>query len=663
MNRYLINFIIVLFSAIGSSMAQENYNIAFSGPRGIYVFAGNKMVSNQHPDDGVTAYQVEKRRSTAIGWTEVGILKAPANLQEMEKRMKKAVSDFPKGTFNDIVDMNEVWQKMSVTRNIDSLYMLSGIVPLQVALGTMIYDRDVKQGVQYQYRVLAQKNNNWTEIMTSGFITFEPPKADLSFYIKEKEELGQSLRLKFAIYPRNDVSFIFAERRSNFSGPFEKAKVDIGYIPAYDSLIIRMEDTLVEPNTAYEYIFSAYDLFGNRFALSDTLFLKTFSKFTVNTPYGLKVYNRPNLEGNVVSWKLDVPGRIANIAIYRSKTMDGKFEKIGDASAADTMFLDQTAIAMEKYWYYLEMQDITGGTTFKSAKIFAMYKSSLLPEPPGNPVATPIDGGVGLKWRKGEPGTHGYYVYRSTAEGNFDLISNLIADTVYIDKSAALRGDQGYWYAIQAENTSYLKSKFSTPVYAIPSIKTVPLSPTGLTLVPEARYILVKWDPVSSNDPTFAGYFLLRREAGASEWNGLNKIPLAANYFRDSTAQTGKIYEYAVQSANNQGLKSAIDYTEKTGLPYKGNKFGPPTDIKVTNDEQEILVTWAACERTMVSGYRIYRKEPDGEFVLMQKINNVNTHSFSDRKIQKGKLYLYQLSAVDKNGHESTKSKPVAIWF
>ena len=55
----------------------------------------------------------------------------------------------------------------------------------------------------------------------------------------------------------------------------------------------------------------------------------------------------------------------------------------------------------------------------------------------------------------------------------------------------------------------------------------------------------------------------------------------------------------------------------------------------------------------------IYRGEGDA---TLEKIADVSVvPSYSDRKVEHGKSYRYQISAVDQSGNESPRSAPIEV--
>jgi fibronectin type 3 domain-containing protein len=87
-----------------------------------------------------------------------------------------------------------------------------------------------------------------------------------------------------------------------------------------------------------------------------------------------------------------------------------------------------------------------------------------------------------------------------------------------------------------------------------------PAVPSGLeaVAVPDDKTIDLSWQPGSDND--LAGYVVYRSIAENSHpvWTRISgPEPLTAPAFRDTTAQPGQLYRYAVTAVDQGGHESA----------------------------------------------------------------------------------------------------------
>jgi fibronectin type 3 domain-containing protein len=72
-----------------------------------------------------------------------------------------------------------------------------------------------------------------------------------------------------------------------------------------------------------------------------------------------------------------------------------------------------------------------------------------------------------------------------------------------------------------------------------------------------------------------------------------------------------------------------------------------------------IELAWTRNSESDFKEYRVFRAEENGPFV--QIAAGVEGPVYSDRKIEAGKHYRYQVSAVDQVGNQSKPSEPIEI--
>lgn len=643
--------------------SQETVSIAFPGQKGIFVLAGTDIINETHPVDGATAYKIERREANMGSWIEIEQISAPENISEFKKVIKKTSKIYPKYIFEDLVDVDGLWQEIVKYPTTDSLGLMVAYVPLHLALGTMCFDKKVKNGMSYEYRVSVYKNNSWTATMQSYPVVFAPDTVEVKAAIKEKKSYDDNIKLILELTPRSNIAFVEVLRRKNLTGDFIEINPKLGYQFTGDMMKLRIDDSEVEQGSGYEYTFKAYDYFGNRFMINDTVFAKTFGRSTIIVPHNLKVTGSDMKRANIISWQTDHPEQVTNIRIYRSKEIDGEYERIADLPNSQTSFIDEKALPMVKYWYYLELEDLTGEVSYKSARIFGIYKSSFAPEPVQYVFAKVEDKTVKINWSGGVDGANGYYVYRAADDEPYIPVSELLTDTVFTDDVKNLMKATSYRYAIKTENTSYLKSRLSKPASVYIEDDNPPRAPAGLQLFSEPDYVRIIWNTQLETDRNVAGYNVYRRIIGNTEWKQLNETAMPVNQYKDYTVVNGQNYEYTVRSVSSNGLLSPVTYTISQDVPYKGKYLGAPTDVRVLAEKEQISITWAKCLLEQVVGYKIYKKKKDGQYKLIATIDDLSATKYLDKEVKKGELYIYQVSLVNKEGSESKNPAKRAVWF
>lgn len=77
---------------------------------------------------------------------------------------------------------------------------------------------------------------------------------------------------------------------------------------------------------------------------------------------------------------------------------DSGFVEIAELQATTTSYIDRTAEPMIKYFYYLQLNDQFGEVPYKTAKVFGLYKSNVIPMTPMSLHSIKTEKGVKLVW-------------------------------------------------------------------------------------------------------------------------------------------------------------------------------------------------------------------------------------------------------------------------
>jgi len=131
----------------------------------------------------------------------------------------------------------------------------------------------------------------------------------------------------------------------------------------------------------------------------------------------------------------------------------------------------------------------------------------------------------------------------------------------------------------------------------------------------------------------------------------------------DGTTQFGQRYSYQLQSivklADNREAQSEL--SAEIGITPE-DTFPPavPSGVRASEAPDSIELTWDRNPEADFAGYRVYRAAPGGP---LEKIAELEIPTYSDRNIEHGKTYRYELSAFDRVGNESPHSAPVEVAF
>ena len=148
-------------------------------------------------------------------------------------------------------------------------------------------------------------------------------------------------------------------------------------------------------------------------------------------------------------------------------------------------------------------------------------------------------------------------------------------------------------------------------------------------------------------------YRIFRAEAGGQPQ------PLADSdvpRYLDETTAYGTRYRYLIQAIAGENQWSVVsDGAEIT----PADVFPPavPEGLSAAPTPQSIELAWTRNTDMDFRGYNVFRSDDNGPFAAIASL--IEAPTYSDSKIEAGKKYRYEVSAVDLTGNESARSAPV----
>jgi len=262
------------------------------------------------------------------------------------------------------------------------------------------------------------------------------------------------------------------------------------------------------------------------------------------------------------------------------------------------------------------------------------------------------------------------------------VVYSILADDIPLNRSGVIYNDalnvkgeaqnKRYRYSVRMFNTAGQANDFST--YAtIEPLLNLALPPAKLAAKQVETQIEITWDPPEGNmnetsPANVAGYNIYRRQGGS--FNKINAEPLIEPRFVDRNFQFGADYQYVVRSLSfkpgsaslSESIESddspPLDHTPKDTFPP-----APPKPVTIASINSLVSLFWPLSAEPDVVGYNVYRAEdenapPEKWVKLNPELHK--TASFRDDKVQVGKKYFYQITAVDAYGNESARSETVS---
>ncbi len=670
-NSSLVLAATILFLSTPAFAQITGTTFAAGGPLGIYVASGIQLPSSVHPIDGGVAYLFERRIPGQQTWQEIATVSAPSNLEDFRSRLEQSMHEIPDTFSLSNVPVDSLWQRIAAYGSADSLGVWSGVLLIRLATGMMYLDTTAQRGVSYQYRVsLIGANRQTVRTLVSNVESY-PQRVRLPrLQLYDKSSNERRIVIEWTSGSGKAASMFSTYRQDGLRGDFRPV-VAARYITARrDSIFYLIGDSLIQPMQGYRYYLLPTDYYGNPGVPSDTVLVGAYSFQNVPLPDSFYVASVDTPAGIHIGWRLAKPQLVRNLSIYRSVDYDTGYHKLSEIATGDTVYTDQTARAMQRYFYYLVMNGPLGETSPPSARVFGMYISPLAPIAPGIIGAIGTARGVRLSIVTTDVHQANYQVFRNDGvRPELHLVSGLVprkdSVTVFEDTSGVLSGELTYAYAVRAENASHVFSSFSDTVHVRPNLPTHPPTPLGLTATVEGRAVQLYWNDMRPSDHTISGYFVYRKDIvsgkGKSEFVKLNDTLLAAsrNRFTDTTAEAGKKYEYAVRDRDFFGGESEMSTVSTAEIPEVMPL--PPGGLRARTTNDGILVQWDKTIQPNLSEYRVYRYERRQRPVRISTVKSSGSLETLDRSTRKGDLYFYYITAVNTKGVESGRSMEVGI--
>jgi len=146
-------------------------------------------------------------------------------------------------------------------------------------------------------------------------------------------------------------------------------------------------------------------------------------------------------------------------------------------------------------------------------------------------------------------------------------------------------------------------------------------------------------------------YVVFRKEKSETKYKRLAEV--AVPFYMDAFIEDGKTYDYKIGIGDSNGNVFAYSNEIRVELIEK-IKVSVPKNVKSESDNETVSITWEKVPETELLKYIIYKKKSDG--VGFEKVEEITTTSYTDKKVAEGEKYYYAVSAVDVDGKETEKA-------
>nr|WP_162989038.1 hypothetical protein [Pedobacter schmidteae] len=663
-------FALVLLLTAAQVDAQNTAVNVHAGPKGIWVLCGNQL-----PKD--FSYRVLRKKGNE-DWVKMVDLTFPKNKEEIQAEMLTAqhAAGLVTGPLSD-TRLNQVWERLKDAVTISLPIEMQNDYPLRKANGTAWFDAKADSAVGYAYKVqlIGQKEEVVTESV-SKTVSYPGKVPEADMLPMNLKSVKGSIIGEFNIAEKDGMNSCKVFRSYYLKSGFEEIQAEPIFLKRDSNLILQFTDKTAVEKVAYSYAVRPVDAAGNVGGLSEALNAFNVAENTiVPSVTNFKTTSVEKEKAIKLSWKLKDNKDVVSIDIFKGAAYDGDYVKIASVSAKDTAYLDYYAKPIETYYYTIRLN----GTYEKSPtspRISGILKSSNGNYfPPRNLRLVQEKNLVHLSWERTEDDTRAYYVYRSI--GNTTKMEQvgpiLITDSAqvsYTDTLPVKTAPGTYAYAVADQNTSYIVSGITRPVFAYTQgTNALPIPHDLSVLKLSPGMIQIVWANMQTESRSFGGYRLYRRAMGL---NGIEIEPLkplnthllnaTANSYVDSTAtaKEGMTYYYSLKTvAEDEATMSSSSL--EAGITIYPAVVNGVANVRVLLSGKTVAIKWDNPIGDDLKHIKVFRMEGEKEDAEEMATLNAAVQSFTDAKVTTGHTYYYQLQIENKQGKKSRLTDAVGI--
>ncbi len=220
-----------------------------------------------------------------------------------------------------------------------------------------------------------------------------------------------------------------------------------------------------------------------------------------------------------------------------------------------------------------------------------------------------------------------------------------------------------YAYRVRAYGARGGVSAYSAEVRAAPLLSLAP--PKNVAATAGESLVTLTWDPVTTRSDGsahqgFVGYNIYRGTSSGREADApLTSEPVRVHSYTDRSTVNDTTYYYRIRAVDSPVVpwQESLDSAEVSATPKKVTPPAPPTGITVVPGIGRVFLTWKENKEPDLAGYHVYRATRSGGPYERLTDKVINRSTYSDEKVRQGMTYFYVITAVDKSGNESRRSK------
>ncbi len=224
-------------------------------------------------------------------------------------------------------------------------------------------------------------------------------------------------------------------------------------------------------------------------------------------------------------------------------------------------------------------------------------------------------------------------------------------------------GSKRLGFSIKVRDSKGRFSDFSSWAVAESLITAAP--PLGLKAELSPQHIKLTWqapekDLVGNENPEIKGYNLYRASGDETPLK-LNQTLVTELNYEDKSLGFGIRYIYLVRAVSREssplqesGDSVSVEIAAEDSFPPAA-----PTGLIAISSGGTISLIWDLNRESDLAFYKVWRKPVDADVFELLTPEGIKENTFTDRGIQENFRYDYAVSALDRAGNESPRSKSV----
>ncbi|WEK21417.1 MAG: hypothetical protein P0Y49_09730 [Candidatus Pedobacter colombiensis] len=662
----LMNLILVSCFVISSSFGQNPK--AVPGRAGIWIICGDKLPKG-------SGYKIMRQKGNA-GWIDLAELRMPATVEQVRAELLNVqrIAGLDLAPISQ-VKLDSLWQRINARTNEFSPPEIQGDYALRSAIGTAWYDATADSLTSYNYKVqLLQKNAPPTEGQITGFTTYPGEKFSTDIKPVLINPSKEGIYAEFEVVDQGKMTHCKVFRGYYMRSGYQEINVSPMFISRNNKLFISFTDKTAVEKVPYTYVLMPFDAVGNTGLQSPEI--RAFNvpeKSIVPSVTNFKAISAEKEKAIKLSWKLPATQNITSVDIYKSRTFDGKYQKIASLGSSDSLYLDHLVDPITTYYYTIGLNGVYESSPLSPRVPGVLKASNENRFPPQNLQLRQNGQEVILTFSRMEPDTRAYHIYRARGrEGIFEQLGlPIITDSsriAFIDTIPATATSEVYAYAVADQNTSYVISPRTEAVYAYTSGSAkLPIPHDVYVRKTDDQKLQVIWPDMRRESATIQGYLLYRHvepldstaKGTAAVLLSQSVIPATVNCYTDSLIEEGNRYFYSIKTVG-ETLKNSSSPSLEAGYTLYADIPGGLANVKAFGTGDAVELHWDNPMGQELRAIKIFRAEEGKPAVEIASLP-ANKEAFTDKTVKTGNVYYYSFKVQNSKGKTSMPTTPIGI--